>query len=206
MVLAGASGHAKDILVFFNQTDPFVLFDDQNEINDFFQGIKILKSLNEVEHYFKSNTNNFCLATGSPKSRNSLCDKLENLGGEVVSIIAPNSIIGTLNVHLGEGLNVLGNTFISNGCSIGKGSLLNFGVQIHHDCSIGKFCEISPRAVILGGVTVGNYCSIGSSATILPKVKIGDNVLIGAGAVVLRDVPNNSIVVGVPGKIIKKNN
>lgn len=206
MVFAGASGHAKDILVFFNKTKSFVLFDDLNETNNFFRDIKILRSLDEVEKYFKSVSNKFCLATGSPQSRNILCSKFEKLGGEIVSIIAPNSIIGNLNVHLGEGLNVLGNTFISNGCSIGKGSLLNFGVQIHHDCTIGRFCEISPRAVILGGVTVGNCCSIGSSATILPKVKIGDNVLIGAGAVILSDVPKNSIVVGVPGRIIKKKN
>ena len=206
MVLAGASGHVKDVLVFFNKTNSVVLFDDINETNDFFKDIKILRNLFEVEQYFKLNSYEFCLATGSPLSRKVLCDKFEKLGGKLISIIAPNSTIGAINVNLGKGLNVLGNTFISNGCSIGKGTLVNFGAQIHHDCTIGRFCEISPRAVILGGVTVGNYCSIGSAATILPKVKIGDNVLIGAGAVILSDVPNNSVMAGVPGKLIKKNN
>ena len=50
---------------------------------------------------------------------------------------------------------------------------------------------------------VGNNVRIGSNATIMP-VTIGDNSIIGAGAVVTKDVPENSVVVGNPAKIIKK--
>ena len=50
---------------------------------------------------------------------------------------------------------------------------------------------------------VGDNVWIGSNATIMP-VTIGDNSIIGAGAVVTKDVPENSVVVGNPAKIIKK--
>jgi acetyltransferase-like isoleucine patch superfamily enzyme len=50
---------------------------------------------------------------------------------------------------------------------------------------------------------IANNVVIGSNATILP-VKIGKNSIIGAGAVVLTDIPEDSVVVGNPGKIIKK--
>ncbi|MNG38364.1 Maltose O-acetyltransferase [compost metagenome] len=45
---------------------------------------------------------------------------------------------------------------------------------------------------------------LGTNATVLPKVTIGKNVIVGAGAVVTKDVPDNSLVVGIPGKIIKE--
>src|SRR5690606_15037985 len=46
--------------------------------------------------------------------------------------------------------------------------------------------------------------SIGSSATILCGVTIGENAIVGAGAVVTKDVPENTIVAGVPAKVVKK--
>jgi acetyltransferase-like isoleucine patch superfamily enzyme len=55
----------------------------------------------------------------------------------------------------------------------------------------------------LGKVKVGNLCSLGGNCTILPKIRIGNNVIVGAGTVVTSDVPDNKLIVGVPGKIIK---
>ena len=52
-------------------------------------------------------------------------------------------------------------------------------------------------------VTIGNDVWIGGNVTILPGVNIGNNVVIAAGAVVTKDVPDNSLVGGVPAKIIK---
>ena len=54
----------------------------------------------------------------------------------------------------------------------------------------------------IGCVTIGNNCFIGNSAKIMPGVTIGDNVIVGSGAIVTKDVPSNSVVAGVPAKII----
>lgn len=45
---------------------------------------------------------------------------------------------------------------------------------------------------------------IGANVTILPGVTIGNNVVIGAGAVVTKDIPDNSLAVGVPARVIKE--
>ena len=53
-------------------------------------------------------------------------------------------------------------------------------------------------------VNIGNDVWIGGNCTILPGVTIGNNVVIAAGAVVTKDVPDNSVVGGVPAKVIKQ--
>lgn len=53
-------------------------------------------------------------------------------------------------------------------------------------------------------ITVGNDVWIGGNVTVIGGVHIGNNVVVAAGAVVVKDVPDNSIVGGVPAKVIKK--
>ena len=55
----------------------------------------------------------------------------------------------------------------------------------------------------IGKVTIGNNVFIGANTTILPNTKIGDNVIIGANSLICNDIPENSVVVGNPGKIMK---
>ena len=54
----------------------------------------------------------------------------------------------------------------------------------------------------IGCIEIGDNVFIGSNTTILQNVKIGSNVIIGAGTLVNKDIPNNSIVGGVPAKVI----
>ena len=67
-----------------------------------------------------------------------------------------------------------------------------------HDASTKRFIGYSR----IGRVVIGSDVFIGADAIILPGVTIGNNVVIGAGTVVTRDIPDNSIAVGNPGRII----
>ena len=60
------------------------------------------------------------------------------------------------------------------------------------------------RGVILKPVVLKRNCWIGASATILPGVTVGENAIVAAGAVVSKDVPPNTIVGGIPAKVIKR--
>lgn len=103
---------------------------------------------------------------------------------------------------------------IGMGAQIGKGTVLGYGgigIVIHHRAVIGENVIISQN-VTIGGTSkkydvpiIGNNCQISAGAVILGPVKIGDNCIIGANAVVLTDIPDNSVVVGIPAKIIKSN-
>jgi len=97
---------------------------------------------------------------------------------------------------------------------IGKNFFIDHGMGV----VIGETAEIGDNVTLYQGVTLGgtslekvkrhptlgNNIVVGSGAKILGAFKIGDNSKIGSNSVVVREVPNNSTVVGVPGKIIKK--
>jgi serine O-acetyltransferase len=85
--------------------------------------------------------------------------------------------------------------FISQNAVIGK------NVTIFHQVTIGSIQTEGSK--YLGSPTIGNDVIIGVGAKILGGIKIGNNVKIGANSVVVENIPDNAVVVGVPGKIIK---
>lgn len=70
--------------------------------------------------------------------------------------------------------------------------------------TIGEGCTIGHMA-ILHGCTIGDYSLIGMGATVLNGARIGRNVLIGAGALITegKEIPDGSLVVGRPGKVVR---
>lgn len=54
-----------------------------------------------------------------------------------------------------------------------------------------------------GRISLGNNVSVGWGVTFLPGVKVGNNVIIGAGAIITKDIPDNSVVAGVPARVIE---
>ena len=103
---------------------------------------------------------------------------------------------------------------IHPGAEIGKGLFIDHGngVIIGETTIIGDNCTLY-QGVTLGGTgkeqgkrhpTLGNNVMVSAGAKVLGSFKIGDNSKIGAGSVVLEEVPPNSTVVGVPGRVVKR--
>jgi len=105
---------------------------------------------------------------------------------------------------------------IHPGATIGKGLFIDHG----HGVVIGETAIIGDNVTLYQGVTlggtgkekgkrhptIGNNVMISAGAKVLGSFTIGENSKIGAGSVVLQEVPPNSTVVGVPGKVVKQNN
>ena len=105
---------------------------------------------------------------------------------------------------------------IHPGAKIGKGLFIDHGngVIIGETTIIGDNVTLY-QGVTLGGTgkehgkrhpTIGNNVMISAGAKVLGSFTIGDNSKIGAGSVVLSEVPPNSTVVGVPGRVVKRGN
>ena len=92
--------------------------------------------------------------------------------------------------------------------TVGQGSNVQDGCVLHTDMgaplTIGTNCTIGHKA-ILHGCEIGHNSLIGMGAIVLNYAKIGRNCLIGAGALIPEGkvIPDNSLVVGQPGKIIR---
>ena len=75
---------------------------------------------------------------------------------------------------------------------------------VNHDGGVALFRNKYPGLNVFGKIIIGNNVFIGINSIILPGVTIGNNVVIGAGSIVNKDIPDNSVVAGVPAKFIKE--
>jgi acetyltransferase-like isoleucine patch superfamily enzyme len=128
-------------------------------------------------------------------------------------IIEPVNIYGCTigdNTFVGPFVEIQNNVIIGNNCKISSHSFICSSVTLRDSIFIGHgvmfindiFDSPSIDSWIQKPTTIESNVRIGSNATILP-VKIGKNSIIGAGAVVTKDVPENSVVVGNPAKVIR---
>ena len=83
---------------------------------------------------------------------------------------------------------------------LGRGVVVNTAAVVEHDVVVGDGSHVAPAAVLLGAVVVGAGTLVGSGARVLPGIRVGDRVVIGAGAVVVADVPDDTVVTGVPAR------
>lgn len=105
------------------------------------------------------------------------------------------------NISVGEGTIIGDHIFIDGRAKVTIGKHTDIASQVmiynsEHDLSDPSFKAIEEP------VTIGDYCFIGPRVIIMPGVNIGDGAVVAGGAVVTKDVPENSIVGGVPAKVI----
>jgi serine O-acetyltransferase len=102
------------------------------------------------------------------------------------------------NTKIGPGFFIghFGTLVISDKASFGK------NCNIAHCVTVGK----ASRGKLKGSPTIGDFVWIGTGSIIVGNIIIGNNVLIAPGAYVNFDVPDHSIVIGNPGKIINRQN
>lgn len=125
--------------------------------------------------------------------------------------IEPGAIIRDM-VRIGDGAVIMMGAVINVGAVIGEKTMVDMNAVIGGRAIIGRNCHIGAGAVVAGvieppsakPVVIEDNVMIGANAVILEGVRIGKNSVVAAGAVVIDDVPENTVVAGVPAKILKK--
>lgn len=109
----------------------------------------------------------------------------------------------------GKNITIGKNVFFNTGCTfqdrggitIGDGTQIGQNVML---CTLNHGIAAEARHITYPfPIVIGKNVWIGANAMVVPGVSIGDNAVIAAGAVVTKDVPENSVVAGVPAKVIK---
>lgn len=141
------------------------------------------------------------ISIGDNQNRAKVADLVKH---QFVKLISPRSYISESSI-IGEGTMILPFSVVHTKANIGKHVIINTSSIIEHHCQVADFVHIAPNATLCGNVTVGEKTLIGANATVIQGINIGANCIIGAGTVVITDVPDNAVVVGNPGRIIKMN-
>lgn len=133
--------------------------------------------------------------------------QLSNIIG--VEIDESTTIFPPFHTNFGRFIRLGKNIFINHGCSF----LDIGGITVEDDVQIGPRVNLTSenhpldpndrKTVILQPIVLKRNVWIGAGATILPGVTVGENAIVAAGAVVSRDVPANTVVAGVPAKVVK---
>ena len=159
----------------------------------------------------------------SIKHANRLCRRLQTMTSldadyrEVIEELIPGIPASTtvnppFHCDHGNGIKLGENVFINYNCTMLDSGLITIGAHT----LIGPNCQlVTPnhpidylqrRKTVETGdpITIGEDCWLGAGVIVCPGVTIGDRSIIGAGSVVVKDIPEDSVAVGNPARVIKK--
>lgn len=135
--------------------------------------------------------------------------RLFNLRFRLTPLKKRNKLLRKKGMKIGKRCEIYGSVTFGN-----EMYLIEIGDDVHitsgcrfltHDGGVfvlHNLFEDSKHLDLFGKIIIGNNVFIGNNCIILPNVRIGNNVIIGAGSIVTRDIPDNSVAVGVPCKAI----
>ncbi|WP_294974166.1 2,3,4,5-tetrahydropyridine-2,6-dicarboxylate N-acetyltransferase [uncultured Leuconostoc sp.] len=143
------------------------------------------------------------------EARNSAVPLLDKLN--INARIEPGAIIRE-QVEIGDNAVIMLGAVINIGAEIGAGTMIDMGAILGGRAIVGTNSHIGAGAVLAGviepasaqPVRIGNNVLVGANAVVIEGVQVGDGAVVAAGAIVTKDVPANTVVAGVPAKVIKK--
>ena len=124
--------------------------------------------------------------------------------------IEPGAIIREL-VEIGDNCVIMMGAVLNIGAVIGARTMIDMNVVVGGRAIVGKDSHIGAGTVLAGvieppnanPVIVGDNVLIGANAVVLEGIKVGNGAVVAAGSVVVKDVEENTVVAGVPAKVIK---
>lgn len=132
-----------------------------------------------------------------------LVEQLTPLKPTYRTAVHPQAVVaGTAKIGAGSIVNP--GAVIQPGAVVGEHVMVHAGVIVEHDCVVEDFVNLAPGAILAGHVQVGRGAYVYSGAVVLPARKVGRKAVIGAGAVITQDVPDEATVVGVPGRVVRR--
>ncbi|MFJ5621692.1 acetyltransferase [Peribacillus loiseleuriae] len=204
LLILGAGGHGKvvsETALLSNNWGEIAFLDDRKGLKEVL-GIPVIGGFNDFGSY-KNDYQYAFVAIGNNSLRLKWIERLSIRGFFIPTLVHPFSSISKTS-NLGEGTIVMAGSVINANSSIGRGCIINTSSSIDHDCVIHDGVHISPGVHIGGTVSIDkcSWVSIGSS--VINNITIKNNVVVAAGTVVNKNIPGNTMVAGVPGKIKKQ--
>lgn len=142
----------------------------------------------------------FLLAIGIPGVRRRVAERLLARGAEFLSLVHPTAVVAA-TAAIGTGSIICPHAIVSDAARLDRFTLLNYHASVAHDAATGAFAVFSPYATLGGGASVGEDAFLGLHASVGPGIAVGERSKVAANSCALADVPPDSLVHGVPGRI-----
>lgn len=141
----------------------------------------------------------------TPSYRSALVAEALSYGIRQFAWMAHPTATISRSARLGPGSLVNTRAIIASNTTLGGHVLVNRGVSIGHHNVLEDYCTLGPGVITGGLVRLLSSAYLGIGSVILPGVTVGRNAVVAGGAVVTRDVPDATMVAGVPAVIKKEN-
>lgn len=209
IIILGAGGNSSVIVDIIKKQIELLSIDitiigflDDDPTKKTFCGYPVLGGIEEIDRYSQQELVCFVNGIGDNQVRRQIYHKYPRVRWK--TILHPSSMIAE-DVVIGTGTVVMPGAIINAGTRIGTMALINSGAIVEHDNVIGDFAHLASGAATAGNVSVGEATMLGTGCKVIQGIHIGSECMIGAGACVIRDIPDGVTAVGVPARVIKKN-
>lgn len=155
------------------------------------------------EDYQPQKNDRFLLAIGAMEVRARLTQLLTDRGGQFASFVHHTAYIAD-NATVGVDAVIYPFAVVSNAASVADHVHLNYYASVGHDATVGRYCLLAPYATLNGFTALEDQVYMSTHATVVVEKRVGARSKISANTSVQHDVPADSFVFGVPGKVIRK--
>lgn len=205
LLIWGASGHAAvvaDVVRCEGRYDIAGCIDDLNPQKRTTLAGEVLGDSDLMPELRRQGFSYILIAIGDCAVRRRLAARAVAMGFELATAVHPRATCAG-SVVIGPGTVLMAGSVVNPGATLGSNVIINTCASVDHECQLGDGVHICPGTHLAGSVIVGEGTMIGIGSAVRDRVRIGKECIIGAGAAVVSDVPDHSLVVGVPGRVVR---
>lgn len=207
IVIIGAGGFAREIEALL----PTFLPDSKHRLKGFLgkdQGVPSENDLSDrllgdPETYSPEPNDRFVLAIGNMDARRRTVEALMSKGAEFLTLVHPTAYVAP-TAKLEPGVLIYPFACVSNNARLATAVKLNYYASVGHDTQLGKYCLLAPYATVNGFGILADEVYLSTHSTVAPQVNVGYASKVSANSAVMKDVPDNSLVFGVPGRVVPR--
>lgn len=208
VVIWGASGHALVVSNMVSLGGRYEIAGFLDDVNpgrkgEIFAGRPILGGCEALSLLKEKGIRQVALGFGHCSARVDVASLLKKNNFQILTLIHPDAVISN-GVTIGEGTVVLAGVVIDPSCNVGRYTIINNSAVICHGSRIDDGVHLCPGVRISGNVHVGLCSWIGIGSCIGERVHIGARSYIGAGSVVTKDIPPGFLAHGNPAKAVRR--